>query len=114
MSIGVAYKTCKMCGLPKPITEFHIESQHRDGRRPSCATCTNARTRARTKAKRVLGSKPERIRDEANRFAGYPHCRVCTVVMLPDGDVGNRPWTRDETGCESCGRKGWLGREVKL
>lgn len=107
-------KICTMCEVPKPRTEFHVDKNRYDGLRPSCADCTNSRTRARVKAKRGTGNKPERVRDERNRYAGYPRCRECTIAMLPDGDVRNRPWPDDVTGCESCGRKGLLGRKVTL
>jgi hypothetical protein len=107
-------KTCTICGATKPATSFHADSRFVGGRRASCAECTNARTRAREARKRQEGNKPERVRDERTRFAGYPHCRSCWVVMFPDGDIDNRPWEHDETLCESCGRKGVEGKRGKL
>ena len=46
-SPGPGEKTCKKCGLIKPLHQFHAASAMRDGHRNECRTCWRAVCRAR-------------------------------------------------------------------
>ncbi|MFW6076626.1 MAG: hypothetical protein ACOC71_02640 [Hyphomicrobiales bacterium] len=37
----VAAKTCRQCGVERPIDEYHIDRKARDGRRSTCRHCRN-------------------------------------------------------------------------
>ena len=34
-------KTCRSCGIPKPLDEFYNQVGGRDGKQPSCKLCKN-------------------------------------------------------------------------
>jgi hypothetical protein len=40
-------KTCKVCGIAKPLDEFYANKGGRDGRRPECKSCHLAARKAR-------------------------------------------------------------------
>jgi len=102
-------KQCSKCKEFKPLSKFYVKSGRGDGRQSHCAACANKSRAERDKRDR---ENPERIRNEATKYASYPRCRSCHIVMFPNGDVDNRPWDGDSGKCESCGRKGLLGRKV--
>lgn len=71
-------KVCTKCGERKPLTEFHRQSEARDGRRPDCKACNLARQRARRDANPELNrarvrawreANPGRDRERMDRFA---------------------------------------------
>jgi hypothetical protein len=43
-------KTCKVCGVTKPIDQFYPNKSGRDGRRPECKECNLARRKAAYRA----------------------------------------------------------------
>ena len=49
-------KTCPICKQTKPLTEFHKDSQKKDGLRLYCKKCRNARTLEIKKA-RLMGKE---------------------------------------------------------
>lgn len=40
---GVIFRECTMCGVAKPLTEFHKGKKYRDGRRSECKPCHHVR-----------------------------------------------------------------------
>lgn len=44
-------KTCKKCGLEKPVDDFYSGAQTKDGRSSSCKDCVKAAAKARREAK---------------------------------------------------------------
>lgn len=38
-------KTCTKCGVTKPLTEFHIAKNTKDGRHTRCGECRRAKVR---------------------------------------------------------------------
>ncbi len=40
-------KHCKSCGLTLPLTQFHKQSDKKDGKRSQCKVCTNKRNLAK-------------------------------------------------------------------
>lgn len=106
-----AEKRCSMCNQFKPPEAFHWGGKSKTTRAAACKTCSNKKRGEKDKAERLASKQ---AKEAAARLLSLAHCRLCHIVMFPNGDVMNRPWTGDATGCESCGRKGLLGRMVKL
>jgi len=104
-------KQCSMCKQFKPLEAFHWGGKRKTTRAAACKLCSNKKRGEKDKAER-LASKA--AREEAALHIAHAVCLVCTIAMLPNGDVDNRPLAGDATMCESCGRKGLLGRMVKL
>jgi hypothetical protein len=44
---AVAIKTCRKCGMAKPLADFHSDRKRRDGKYPNCRACHGAHMRAR-------------------------------------------------------------------
>ena len=63
-------KTCTKCGEPKPLDLFHKNSRAKDGKRPDCKLCVNARNAAWELANRAdyLAANHEQI---SARAAAY-------------------------------------------
>lgn len=102
-------KRCSMCKQFKPLEAFHWGGKSKTTRAAACKACSNKKRGEKDKAER-LASK--RAREEAALHISHTICRSCKIAMLPNGDVDNRPWAGDASGCESCGRKGLLGRKL--
>lgn len=60
-------KTCTKCGETKTVDQFSKDRTKRDGRRPSCKTCTAAQRRAHYEANREQINARQRAYNEANR-----------------------------------------------
>lgn len=104
-------KRCSMCKQFKTPDQFHWGGKSKTTRAAACKACSNKKRGDADKAERLAR---KRARQEAALHIAHTTCRVCTIAMLPNGDVDNRPWAGDASGCVSCGRKGLLGRKVKL
>ena len=103
-------KRCSMCKQFKKPDQFHWGGKSKTTRAAACKTCSNKKRGEKDKAERLASKQ---AREEAARHIAHATCRVCFIAMFPNGDVDNRPWAGDATMCESCGRKGLLGRMVK-
>ena len=104
-------KQCSMCKQFKTPDQFHWGGKNKTKRNSACKVCSNKKRNEADKLERLANKA---MREEAALYIAHAVCRVCTIAMLPEGDVDNRPWAGDATMCESCGRKGLLGRKVKL
>ena len=104
-------KRCTICQQLKQPDQFHWGGKNKTKRNASCKVCSNKKRGEKDKAERLANKA---MRKEAALHIAHATCRVCAIAMLPDGDVDNLPWAGDVTMCESCGRKGLLGRKVKF
>ena len=102
-------KRCSTCQQLKQPDQFHWGGKNKTKRNASCKVCSNKRRNEKDKAERIAAKQ---AREEAALHIAHAVCRVCFIAMLPEGDVDNRPWAGDATMCESCGRKGLLGRKL--
>ena len=62
-------KRCSVCGVEKPLSEFHKQKQSKDGHRSQCKPCNTER------ASRWSRENKERIRNRKN--ATYYRSRTC-------------------------------------
>jgi hypothetical protein len=81
-------KTCKKCGEPKSISEFHRDKSSKDGRSGRCKVCKNTWARDyknNTEEGRKL-ARERHLKDKYNlSLAGYDYiwdqqggvCRIC-------------------------------------
>tara|TARA_Y100001938_G_scaffold147001_1_gene227201 strand:+ start:688 stop:1353 length:666 start_codon:yes stop_codon:yes gene_type:complete len=67
-------KACKVCGVKKPITEFHVDLTYKNARRSECKSChknrQNRRPRRTTK-KRKLAQLELTVRNDIEDKLGY-------------------------------------------
>lgn len=66
-------KTCKKCGLDKPIDDFTVDTRYKDGRYPWCAECRRAWRKARRPRQNELQREwrkrdPEHAREYAREY----------------------------------------------
>ena len=66
-------KTCKKCGLEKPINDYTVDVRYKDGRYPWCADCRRAWRQGRKDKQRELHANwrdknREHVREEANAY----------------------------------------------
>lgn len=54
-------KTCRACGLAKPLIEFYKDPKSKDGRRAACKACENNRKKT---AQRLPQAYPARYASE--------------------------------------------------
>lgn len=101
MSIVVeTSKKCSTCGFWFALDDFAVDSSRRDGRKPWCRGCDNAKSRAYYTAnrKKVLERANERARAKAKRR----FCRVCDAAT----------WNQHSPYCEKHSLEA-LDRRVK-
>jgi hypothetical protein len=55
-------KTCRLCGVHKPLAEYHRASTSKDGHRGECKDCFRAQAAARYRA------DPERVKSRVRRW----------------------------------------------
>lgn len=104
-------RKCTICQQLKQPDQFYWGGKNKTKRNSACKVCSNKKRGEKDKLERQASKA---MREEAALHIAHAVCRVCTIAMLPEGDVDNRPWAGDASMCESCGRKGLLGRTVKL
>lgn len=118
-------KKCSVCGVEKPLTEFHRRRHYvRAGRRAACKDCTREATRASRQAR---PAKPDplkqrvraRTRDAIRRKELVPQpCRDCQSVEVvphhPDyaaADAHLRVvWLCDKHHALEHGKRAWTNQ----
>ena len=75
-------KRCSKCGETKPLSEYHKEKSHKDGRRSDCKDCKNKAKnerrvanpeKARKRERELWAANPERGRARVRKWkAAYP------------------------------------------
>ena len=88
-------KTCSICGITKPLDQFHRHKQSRDGKKSDCAACCIAAAHAwnqkhpeyrRKKATEYRTRHPDRVAD-CNLMArlGVPRGTYAKMLAAQDG-----------------------------
>lgn len=75
-------KTCRKCGMEKPVAQFHRSTNYADGRQNRCATCTSA-----------YGKKCAKRETPEHRTARLAKHRARTYAWKQE----NKEWIRDYT-----------------
>lgn len=106
-------RTCKECGVPKPLGDFYIYGKDRPGRFRQCKVCMIAKAkanyRANFKAKQAYEKKrfqrPERkaavVQYQKKRRASHPEkskARYTAANAIRSGQLERQP-------CEVCGKE---------
>ena len=104
-------KTCNACGTTRELVFFSKRQSSRDGHDTICKLCKRkgglaytrrAERKAAALEPRAAGmGKPER----SPRYANFPTCLLCFIVLRADGTVGNVPSATRAGLCESCAKR---------
>lgn len=107
-------KTCIRCGQSKDLSEFHRNSQHKDGLQGECRPCAILRvTEERTRnPDRRRASHLKRIQVDFNNLWAQQGglCAVCGTSMLPRGKFSDSVCVDHDRSCcptelgNSCGK----------
>ena len=90
-------KTCKACGIDKPLEEYHRQARMKDGHKNVCRTCTNSRR-----------NSERRICQKLIALSG-----VYTLVAFKNGQI---VWTKRVTDRDEAFRyyKAGYGEELAI
>lgn len=96
-------KTCSICKLAKPLSEYHKDSASTAGRRSNCKICANTRNVEiyTTKIPPELVAKRKRLEEQA--AAGVKTCNECGLTKLL-GEFGKKSKSPDsyQSICKTC------------
>jgi len=70
----VSSKTCNVCGIEKPITEFYKHPTTKDGYKSKCKICYNGK---------IYRPKAKKIKKKLNKNEKY--CLKCEEVFISEG-----------------------------
>ncbi|MBL7495215.1 hypothetical protein I6A84_17475 [Frankia sp. CNm7] len=95
-------KTCRDCGVAKPLEQFHPHAQMKDGRHNYCVECYRRRNRERYQRKKA-GDLRDGRRTRPLEFDGYRVCPDCGE-RKPASEFATRKRASDglHTYCRPC------------
>ncbi|MEV6488632.1 endonuclease VII domain-containing protein [Actinoplanes sp. NPDC051633] len=76
---GDGVRMCRDCGEIKPLTDFHISPERKDGRGSYCKDCFNVRSK-RSYAKRIKQTHGRDVREAVEVPDGYRWCPDCSAA----------------------------------
>jgi hypothetical protein len=85
---GKGEKTCKKCGVVKPLEAFAEHNQCRDGRLGKCRDCINQEIRAR-KAKRRPDPAQTLTANQNAPESGPLNCKLCHAACSTTGRLAS-------------------------
>jgi hypothetical protein len=109
-------KTCRDCGETKPLYEFHVDRQTKDGRRHNCAICATAYQIARRD--RVRGRPPRRTAPGRKVMAPgvitlAKSCTRCgNLRQAADFTRANNASDQLSNVCRFCQQQSWATRDA--